>query len=140
MSPNLVLLALHRCNVRPTRVRESVLQRLCQSPFALSGADIEKQLVPPADRITLYRTLRLFEERGLIHRVIDHCEIVRYAICVSLTAPGAGADHVHFKCSACQHIYCLSEVAVPRVVLPDQYRVVRGDHLLSGVCARCQPA
>ncbi len=140
MPPKLVVLALRRYGVRPTRVREGVLEMLYQSPFALSGADIEKQLAPPADRITLYRTLRTFEEKGLIHRVIDHCEIVRYAIGASLTTPGVETDHVHFKCTTCQHIYCLSEVAVPMVTLPDQYRVVRGDHLLSGVCARCQPA
>lgn len=140
MTADSVLLALRRHAVRLTPVRRAVLSILGQSPFALSGAEIEKQLPLASDRITLYRTLRTFEEKGLIHRVIDHSEVVRYARCHDGPAASAPANHVHFKCSACQHIYCLSQVAVPAVELPAQYRVAHGDYLLSGVCERCQPA
>ena len=134
---DLLLLALRGHAVRPTPVRQAVLAVLQGSPHALSGAEIEQQLRPASDRITLYRTLCTFEKKGLIHRVIDHSETVRYAVCPEPTEAGA-SDHVHFKCTACQHIYCLGQVAVPKVVLPGQYQAVRADYLLSGVCARCQ--
>ncbi|MBC8082148.1 MAG: transcriptional repressor [Hymenobacter sp.] len=138
MSTDSVLSATLRQHlVRPTRVRRAVLAILGSSPFALSGAEIEKQLLPTTDRITLYRTLRTFEQQGLVHRVVDHSETVRYAACPDPTR--AATDHVHFKCRACHRIYCLSHVAVPVVALPGQYRVERGDYLLSGVCERCQP-
>ena len=135
-----LLLALRGHAVRPTPVRQAVLAVLAvlqSSPYALSGAEIEQRLRPASDRITLYRTLCTFEKKGLIHRVIDHSETVRYAVCPEPTEAGA-SDHVHFKCTACQHIYCLGQVAVPKVVLPGQYQAVRADYLLSGVCARCQ--
>lgn len=136
MSTDPVLLALSRHAVRRTPVRHAVLGILLRSPFALGQAEIEQQLLLASDRITLYRTLRTFEEKGLIHRVLDHSETVRYAACAG---PAAVASHVHFKCTACEHIYCLRQVAVPAVVLPGQYRAVRGDYLLLGVCDRCQP-
>lgn len=137
MSPDLTALTLRRHAVRLTPVRRTVLDVLASSPFALSGAELEKQL-PPTDRVTLYRTLRTFEEKGLVHRVIDHSETVRYAATCLDEASTNPADHVHFKCTACQHIYCLSQVAVPAVDLPGPYQVLRRDCLLLGVCARCQ--
>lgn len=131
---------LARHALRQTPVRRAVLRVLGESPFALSGSEIEAQLGPDTDRITLYRTLKSFEENGLIHRVIDSTDIIRYAVCSAECSAQAHFDnHVHFKCTACQHIYCLSQVAVPAVVLPGQYRAGRADYLLSGVCARCQP-
>ncbi|OGX82411.1 hypothetical protein BEN47_18565 [Hymenobacter lapidarius] len=139
MTPDdLVLLALRQHAVRPTRVRRAVLAVLLRSPFALSGTEIEVQLRPLSDRITLYRTLCTFEQTGLIHRVVDHADTVRYAACSNPTARAATADHVHFKCTACRHIYCLNQVPVPAVELPSPYRVERSDYLLSGICAGCQ--
>ena len=139
--PDLTALALRRHAVRLTPVRRTVLEALAHSPFALSSYELEKQLPPPTDRVTLYRTLRTFEEKGLVHRVIDHSETVRYAAtCLDEAAATTGPrpDHVHFKCTACQHIYCLSQVPVPAVALPGPYQVVRSDYLLLGVCTRCQ--
>ena len=139
-----VLLALHRHGVRRTPMRQAVLGILLRSPFALARADIEQQLPVATDRITLYRTLRTFEAKGLVHRVLDHSDTMRYAACADALPPDvalpAAATHVHLKCTACQHIYCLSQVAVPAVTLPAQYRVVRGDHLLLGLCEQCQTA
>ena len=138
MPADLVSLALRRHAVRLTPVRRATLAVLLRSPFALSGAEIELQLTRGFDRITLYRTLKTFEQTGLIHRVVDHSETVRYAVCAAPATAAVTADHVHFKCTTCRHTYCLNQVAVPAVVLPGRYHVVRGDYLLSGVCERGQ--
>jgi Fur family ferric uptake transcriptional regulator len=132
-----MLLLLRRHAIRPTPVRLGVLAVLCQSPFALSGAEIEPQLTQLLGRVTLYRTLQTFEQKGLIHRVVDHSETVRYALCSHAPATGP-IDYVHFKCVACQRFYCLTQVVVPTLILPGVYQVVRGDYLLSGVCEQCQ--
>lgn len=129
-------MALRQRAVRLTLVRRAVLGVLLHSPYALSGAEIEKLLPQVCDRITLYRTLCTFERKGLVHRVIDHSETVRYAVCAGQEA-AAVPDHVHFKCTACQHIYCLSQVPVPAVQLPGRYHTERRDYLLSGICERC---
>ena len=127
--------------LRQTPVRRAVLQALAESPFALSGGELEQQLGPGTDRITLYRTLKSFEENGLIHRVIDSTDIIRYAACsIECSAQAHFDNHVHFKCTACQHIYCLNQVAIPAVTLPDKFEAQTRDYLLAGVCRACQPA
>ena len=98
-------------------------------PLALSLALAAQGLAPAA-----------LAQQGLIHRVIDDTDVLRYAACSIECSAGAHFDnHVHFKCSACQHTYCLSQVAIPVVQLPGGFLAERRDFLLSGVCQLCQP-
>ncbi|GGF03983.1 Fur family transcriptional regulator [Hymenobacter cavernae] len=129
---------LTRHGLRQTPVRLGVLRALKEAHYALSGHEIEQLLGPGTDRITLYRTLRSFEDKGLIHRVIDASDIVRYAACsLGCTEQQHADNHVHFKCTRCAHIYCLNQVAIPAVTLPASFQAQHGDYLLSGVCAEC---
>ena len=126
--------------LRTTPVRVAILQVLVDSPFALSGHEIEQQLPPPTDRITLYRALKYFEAKGLIHQVLDTTNVVRYAACsVECGAHGHFDNHVHFKCTSCQRIYCLRQVPIPSVRLPHQFEAHARDYLLVGTCGACQP-
>ncbi|WP_426491023.1 Fur family transcriptional regulator [Hymenobacter sp. 102] len=139
-APDSIAQILTRHKLRHTPVRRAVLQVLSGSPFALSGHEVEQQLREDVDRITLYRTLKTFEESGLIHRVIDTSDTVRYAACaVGCTAQAHFDDHVHFKCTSCQHIFCLNQVAIPAVTLPPSFQAQTRDYLLAGVCQQCQP-
>jgi Fur family transcriptional regulator, ferric uptake regulator len=132
---------LNRHALRQTPVRRAVLRVLADSPFALSGGEIEQQLDADTDRITLYRTLKAFEESGLIHRVIDATDVIRYASCSIECSVRAHFDnHVHFKCTTCQHVYCLNQVSIPAVTLPDRFEATTSDFLLAGTCRDCQPA
>lgn len=131
---------LKRHGLRLTPTRRAVLQVIAASPFALSGHEVEQQLCPDTDRITLYRTLKSFEESGLVHRVRDLTDIIRYAACsIECSAQAHFDNHVHFKCTACEHIYCLNQVAIPAVALPDKFEAQSRDYLLAGVCRECQP-
>jgi Fur family transcriptional regulator, ferric uptake regulator len=122
-------------------VRKAVLQVLLEATYALSGGEIEQLLLPYTDRITLYRTLKSFEESGLIHRVIDASDIIRYASCsIECSAQAHFGNHVHFKCTACQHIFCLHQVAMPAVTLPAKFEARTRNYLLSGTCRECQPS
>lgn len=132
------LLASHR--LRTTPVRLAILQVLVDSPFALSAHEIELLLPPPTDRITLYRTLKLFEAKGLIHQVLDPTNVIRYAACsIECSAHGHFDNHVHFKCTSCQRIYCLRQVPIPSVSLPYLFEAHTRDYLLVGTCRTCQP-
>ncbi|SNC66388.1 Fur family transcriptional regulator, ferric uptake regulator [Hymenobacter gelipurpurascens] len=138
-SPDRISQTLSRHELRQTPVRRAVLQTLLESSFALSGHEIEQKIGGDTDRITLYRTLKTFEESGLIHRVIDTSDTVRYAACsIECSAHAHFDNHVHFKCTNCQHIYCLNQVAIPAVQLPDKFEAKTRDYLLAGVCRECQ--
>ena len=132
---------LTRHALRPTPTRRAVLQAFSGKPYALTGAEIEQEIGPGTDRITLYRTLRSFEQQGLLHRVADETDVVRYAACSIECSPGAHFDnHVHFKCEVCQRTFCLSQVAIPAVTLPGRFAAQRRDYLLWGTCGQCQPS
>lgn len=140
-APNRIAQLLAHHALRQTPVRQAVLRVLTASSYALSGSEIEQQLGSGTDRITLYRTLKSFEENGLIHRVMDATDIIRYAACsIECSAQAHFDNHVHFKCTNCQHIYCLNQVAIPAVTLPAQFQAQTRDYLLGGICRECQPA
>lgn len=141
VAPDRITQALLRHGLRLTPVRHAVLQVLTGAPFALSGPEIEQQLVAGADRVTLFRTLKSFEQRGLLHRVPGETEVVRYAACsIECTAEAHFDNHVHFRCTSCAHTYCLNQVPVPAVALPGSFQVERSQCLLLGTCPHCQAA
>ncbi|TGE15176.1 Fur family transcriptional regulator [Hymenobacter elongatus] len=137
-TPDHISLTLARHGLRHTPMRRAVLDVLFSKSFALSSNDIEQALEADSDRITLYRTLRTFEQKGVIHRVLDSSDVIRFAACsVACTEQAHADDHVHFKCSACERTYCLTQVAIPAVQLPGGFRATHRDYLMSGVCQQC---
>jgi Fur family ferric uptake transcriptional regulator len=52
-----------------TESRQRILGLFLKSDGALSHADIEKRIADGIDRVTIYRTLQIFEEKGIIHNI-----------------------------------------------------------------------
>ena len=51
--------------------RERVLHLFVSNQRALSYSDIEHEIASSFDRVTVYRTLQAFLEKGVIHKVLD---------------------------------------------------------------------
>lgn len=123
--------------LRSTTCREDVLVTFMNKEIALSHGDIENQLKDRFDRVTIYRTLKTFLEKGIIHKVLDD-EGVRYALCKDhCTEHDHHHDHVHFKCTECGKTNCLDSVHVPSVALPKGYRAKEVNLLIQGMCPEC---
>lgn len=139
---DLISQTLRAHTVRLTPGRLAVLRTLLAAPYALSGTEIEQRIQAGVDRATMFRTLRLLEQKQLIHRVADYAETVRYAAAPTLrlaaSPPHIPVEHVHLKCLVCQRLYCLPHVPVPTVPEASGLQVSRHDCLLSGVCKTCQ--
>lgn len=67
-------------NIKPTAMRELVLKVLSEQSAAISLADLEQKF-EKVDKVTLYRTLKTFEENKLIHSIDDGTGSVKYALC-----------------------------------------------------------
>ncbi len=135
MSNSLQILKNH--NLRITDNRVNLLDIFSSSERALSSHDIE-MLLPDSDRVTLYRTLKSFQEKGIIHKAIDGTDTPRYAICVDeCTEHNHQDEHVHFRCTKCLHTYCLNEVYVPEVNPPEGFKVSSSHMIVEGRCANC---
>ncbi len=125
-------------NLRNTSIRKNVLELFIQSEGrALSNQDLEEQLDNP-DRITLYRTLKAFEDKGLIHLAVDRGGISKYALCSDDCDTHAHHDgHAHFHCQACGKTICLEGEIIIKAKPPTGYVVDQEKLVLEGTCADC---
>ena len=123
--------------INPTANRMLVLDFMLDQHSAISLSDIEKGLAP-TDRVTIYRTLKTFEEKGLVHSIEDGTGIPKYALCVEdCSADGHHDLHLHFYCSSCKETYCLPKTRIPKVKLPDNFKPHEIDLLIKGLCNKC---
>ncbi|MCK9403460.1 MAG: transcriptional repressor [Chitinophagaceae bacterium] len=121
-----------------TDSRKKILELFMRTNGALAHADIEHQSGTEFDRVTIYRTLQTFVEKGIIHTIPTADNSVRYALCKDQCSAGKHHDdHVHFMCDACGTTYCLDHVVVPAVVLPKGFTVTQTDVVISGTCKNC---
>ena len=129
---------LRNFKLRSTPNRQDILDLFLQKNYALSQGDIEKEIDNHLDRVTVYRTLKTFLDRGLIHKVLDDEGSLKYALCNDAChAPVHHHDHVHFKCEACGQTTCLDQVSIPSVALPEGYNRKEMNLLIQGVCLDC---
>ena len=125
-------------NLRHTSGRATILSLFNDNKAALSHADIEGALPEGFDRVTIYRTLKSFTEKGLIHKIADTEGILRYALCShNCTEEKHEHDHVHFKCSQCGETTCIDDVPIPTVDLPKGYKTKEVSLLVEGNCPKC---
>ncbi len=123
--------------LRTTTSRQSILHLFLEKEHALSHNDIENAIDNTLDRVTVYRTLKTFLDKGLIHKVLDDEGSLKYALCnEACTVKGHHHDHVHFKCIKCGQTNCL-QVEVPEVKLPKGYKSNEINLLIQGICESC---
>lgn len=127
-------------NIRPTPLRDQIYSVIANKASAISKKEIEEQL-QDLDRITLYRTLKVFEKKGMIHQVLDGTNTLKYASCEDQCSEhNHKHDHVHFYCNTCNETFCLDRVNIPNIPSPEAYTVQDVNILFSGKCKACNSA
>lgn len=122
--------------LRVTDFRLSVLEVFQAHANAISMEQIEESLVE-FDRITLYRTLKSFKEKGLIHEIILPNNTRRLALCSeTCEEDDHHHEHVHFQCEECNEIYCVDIPNFPNLGLKG-FSVHRLEIQAFGRCSNC---
>lgn len=122
-----------------TGSRSKILELFVAKDTALSHADIEKNTGETFDRVTVYRTLQTFVEKGIIHLIPTTDNSIKYALCKNDCSPGHHHDdHVHFICHECSKTICLEDVIVPSVKLPKGFTPQHAEMVVTGVCDDCK--
>lgn len=125
--------------MRSTPSRLQILQLFMGKKYALSHHDIELEIKNDLDRVTVYRTLKTFLEKGIIHKVLDDAGTIKYALCKeNCHGKEHHHDHVHFKCTTCGQTSCL-DINIPLVKLPRGFVAKENSLLIQGKCPRCSP-
>lgn len=129
---------LEKYAIRRTGCRKDILEEFMGVGHALSQPDLERSIGEDYDRVTIYRTLTLFLDKGIIHKVLDDTGAMKYALCPDTCSEhGHKHEHVHFKCVQCGNTNCLEDLEVPDFQLPSGYQLQESNLLLSGVCDVC---
>ncbi|MEO7446130.1 MAG: transcriptional repressor [Ferruginibacter sp.] len=122
-----------------TESRKKILDLFTQSEGALAHADIENHTTAGFDRVTVYRTLQTFVEKGIIHQIPTIDNSVLYALCKQACGGGHHHDdHVHFICAQCGQTICLDDVLVPEVKLPRGFKPAQSSMTVTGTCKNCR--
>ena len=88
-------------DIRVTAMRLLIYKFLADRQVAVTLSDIEMAF-EKADRTTLYRTVKKFEEKGLVHQIDDGTSITKYALCEQNCSCEIETDlHLHFHCNNC---------------------------------------
>lgn len=124
--------------LKVTQPRIKVLEILSRSDVAVSQPDLEKIIGSETDRVTLYRILGSFEEKGILHKIFDLHGTATYALCSpECTAESHHDQHIHFICSTCNSVICLDEIQAPSIDLPLGFRLQSVSINAVGTCANC---
>ena len=130
---------LKRNQLSVTGSRKKILELFLRKQGALAHADIERGAGEKFDRVTVYRTLQVFVEKGIIHSIPTSDNSVLYALCKDDCAQGHHHDnHIHFICTRCDKTICMEDVAVPEVKLPKGFSPTHYQMIVSGVCKDCR--
>lgn len=133
-----ILHTLEQKNVRSTPMRMLVLEQFLHARAARSLGELETAM-PRADRITIYRTLRTFEKKGILHAIADGSGATLYALCPDACGPAHHRDfHPHFHCVRCGATTCLDMPAPQLARLPEGYQLLDMEVQLRGICPDCR--
>lgn len=132
---------LRRAGVRATNKRKLVLAAVLEAGSAVPpGELLERGAVSGAmDRATLYRTLDLLADKGLVARTLGPDRVFRY--CGGGGAPGA-VVHSHFYCERCGLMRCLppEALSLDPALLPEEASVGHVEVRVDGICGACRSA
>lgn len=121
-----------------TASREKILNLFLDQTGALAHGDIEKKAGEKFDRVTIYRTLQAFVEKGIIHTIPTADNSILYALCKDDCEEGHHHDHhIHFVCKQCHNTYCLDNVVTPDIKLPAGYSAKQIEVVVEGICRQC---
>jgi len=128
---------LNSKNIQITAIRILVLQFFLSQNKAFGLHNLEERF-HFSDRTTLYRTLKTFTEKGLVHQINDGTSSAKYALCDHTCNSQKHSDiHPHFYCEQCNETTCLNSVSIPEIELNRVFTIYTTELIIKGVCDVC---
>lgn len=130
-------LILEQKAVRITPMRQLLLEYFLENNGTFGLVELENAF-PKSDRITIYRTLKTFDEKGIIHGINYGAGEVKYALCDEHCTPIHHIEqHPHFQCEHCKRITCIESLVIPKMLLPKGYLQKERTMMIKGICPDC---
>ena len=124
-------------DIRITAMRLLIYKFLTDKQIAVTLSDIETAF-EKADRTTLYRTIKTFEEKGIVHQIDDGTGVTKYALCEESCKCEIETDlHLHFHCNNCIETICLTDHKIPQIKVPEGFVSENINLVVKGICDKC---
>lgn len=132
------LLKNHSLKITPTRL--DILREFQEKSYAISHSELCDVMGEKYDRVTIYRTLNSFEEKGLIHSIVLSDSIKKYALCGHSCDSDEDHDHnhIHFTCSECNRTVCLDGFTLDIKNKFQNYKFEDLNITAKGMCPNCK--
>lgn len=130
---------LEKKGVKPTPNRLLVLKGLLDAgrPVSLSELEI---ILDSVDRSSIFRVLSLFAAHHVVHEMEDGSGMMKYEVCSGVDGCSLDDMHVHFHCEVCGTTYCLKDMRIPDVELPEGFSMESVNFMIKGICPACKEA
>lgn len=130
---------LRRGARRITGPRQAILRILQAHPRPMSNKEIFEALPPgECDLATVYRSLHLLEDMGLVERFDFGDGSARF----EMARPGHSGHHHHLVCTACDAIHpiedCLALEWEAKIARDSGFKMVTHKLEFFGLCPQCQ--
>ena len=122
--------------VRSTSNRILVLRALENADMPVTLADLEVML-PTLDKSSIFRVLTLFLEHDIVHSFEDGRGVENYELCHNEGECDHHDAHSHFYCVKCHRSFCLDNVDLSAIRLPDGFVAQGLSFVIKGVCKDC---
>ncbi len=120
--------------IQPSYHRLKILKYLMENKVHPTVDMIYRGLsaeIPTLSKTTIYNTLNLFAEKGLVAVLTIGERETRYDINVQ--------PHAHFKCESCGRVYDLWDVKLDvSGAVPEGFEISRVELYIKGICANCR--
>ena len=136
METDPILHLMEQHGVKPTANRILIANALAGAGRPMSMGEVETAL-ETVDKSVISRTLSLFRELHLVH-VIEDGDSIRYELCHSHHEGHDDDAHVHFHCQVCGRTFCLEDIPVPEVSVPEGFTPETANFLIKGTCPGCK--
>lgn len=123
--------------IRVTAMRILIYKYLSQKEVAVTLSDIENAF-DKIERTTLYRTIKTFEDKGVVHQIDDGTGVTKYALCEPNCHCEIESDlHLHFHCMQCETTVCLTDHKIPKIKVPKGFVAEHVNLVVKGTCEKC---
>lgn len=124
-------------DIRVTAMRLLIYKFMAENEVSVTLSDIENAFYK-ADRTTLYRTMKTFEAKGIVHQIDDGSGITKYALCEENCNCEINTDlHLHFHCNNCNETVCLTDHKIPQIKVPNGFVSENVNLVIKGICDKC---
>ncbi len=127
---------LHK-GVKPTSNRILVYKTLLDLSRPATLADIEACQLQ-MDKSSIFRVLTLFHAHDVVHSFEDGRGVLNYELCHSSGECSRHDSHVHFYCETCRRSFCLDNVHVDGIPLPEGFLARSFSFVVKGECPECR--